>query len=175
MTRYLTAADGVITLIDPLQLPAVRRLLADDDVLPPLIEPDQISAFERITWLLAKSSGADSIDKPVAIVVTKLDAVTNLLAPDSVLRSPAKVGPYFDQFESTAIQIQIEEMLTEWGAAGLVDTVRRNYTTSRFFGVSSLGFPPVSANRVAPQGIRPYRVIDPFMYLLNQFSFVPSQ
>ena len=175
MTRYLAAADGVIALVDPLQLPEVRRLVADDAVLPPPIEPDQISAFERITRLLAESSGGDSIEKPVAIVVTKLDAVASLLAPDSVLRSPAEVTPFYDQLDGAAVQVQIKEILTEWGAARLVETVQQYYTASRFFGVSSLGYPPVSANRVAPQGIRPYRVMDPFMYLLSQFSFVSSQ
>jgi hypothetical protein len=175
MTRYLAAADGVIALVDPLQLPEVRRLVTDDVVLPPLIEPDQISAFERITQLLAESNGGNLIEKPAAIVVTKLDAVENLLAPDNVLRSPAEVTPFYDQLEGAAVQIQIKEILTEWGAARLVETAQQYYAASRFFGVSSLGYPPVSANRVAPQGIRPYRVMDPFMYLLNQFSFVSSQ
>jgi Double-GTPase 2 len=175
MTRYLGAADAVVALIDPLQFPPVRDALGRGNALPPVLKPDQISAFEKITGLLLEGSGRTVIDKPVAIVVTKLDEVQGLLAPDSVLRAPAELSPYFNQPDSAAVQEQVEYMLSEWGAARLIQVVRENYGCSRFFAVSSLGFPPVSKNRVAPQGIQPYRVTDPFIWLLNQFSFVPSQ
>jgi hypothetical protein len=175
MTHYLGAADGVVALIDPLQFATVRDIIGREKKLPPVLKPDQVLAFERITSLLLRNSGGVTIDKPVAVVVTKLDEVRDLLPPDSILRAPAGLSPYFDQVDSAAVQEQVEHMLNEWGAARLIQLIRDHYSRSRFFAVSSLGFPPVSNNRVSPQGIQPYRVTDPFMWLLNQFSFVPSQ
>jgi hypothetical protein len=175
MTRYLSAADGVIALIDPLQLPLVREILGQNNTLPPVLEPDQISAFERITRLLLKGSDGTIIDKPVAIVLTKIDAIRDLLAPDSVLRAPAELTPWFNQVDSAAVQAQVEAILDSWGTGRLTDIARKSYSCSKFFAISSLGFPPVSPNRVAPQGIQPYRITDPFMWLLSQFSFAATR
>ena len=175
MTRYLAAADGVVALIDPLQLPLVRVGLSQHNTLPPMLEPDQISAFERITRLLLEGSRSATLDKPVAIVLTKLDAILDLLAPDSVLRAPAELTPWFNQSDSAAVQDQVEGILDAWGAGRLTQIARKSYNCSRFFAVSSLGSPPVSLNRVAPQGIQPYRVTDPFMWLLSQFSFAAAR
>ncbi|HEX6521624.1 MAG TPA: SAV_2336 N-terminal domain-related protein [Streptosporangiaceae bacterium] len=173
MTRYLGAADGVITLIDPLQLPAVREELPAG-MLPPLLPPDQIWAFERITGLLLECSDGPVIDKPVAIVLTKLDALWDLLPEDSVLRASARVSPVFDASDSAAIQEQITGLLVRWGIGRLTEIASQSYSRSRFFAVSSLGAPPTQSNQVAPQGIQPYRVTDPFIWLLNQFQFVAT-
>jgi hypothetical protein len=174
MTRYLAAADGVITLIDPLQLPVVRDLLGSAIALPPVLPPDQILAFERITRLLLEGSGGAVIDKPVAIVLTKVDTLWGLLPPDSMLRAKPEVEPFFDASDNAALQAEVTDVLTRWGGGRLIDIAREKYTCSRFFAVSSLGAQPTGNNRVGPAGIHPYRVIDPFMWLLSQFSFIET-
>jgi uncharacterized Zn-finger protein len=175
MTRYLAAADGVVALIDPLQLPAARAQLGSTVALPPLLSPDQPSAFVRITELLrAGLGGAAVVDKPVAIVLTKIDTLWSLLPADSALRMPAEVSPFFDVTDSAAVQQEVTSLLAGWGAGHIVDLAREHYSCSRFFAVSSLGAQPTDSNQVSADGIRPYRITDPFLWLLSEFRFVET-
>src|ERR1022692_2358480 len=174
MTRYLAAADGVVALVDPLQLPRVRELLGSTFVLPPLLPPDQISAFVRITELLLAGSGGTVVDKPVAIVLTKVDTLWSMLPLDSALRLPVDVTPFFNVADSMAVQREVATLLAGWGAGEIVDLARKHYSDSRFFAVSSLGEQPTDSNRVSPRGVRPYRVTDPFLWLLSEFRFVET-
>ena len=174
MTRYLAAADSVLVLVDPLQLPAVRAQLGATVALPPLLPPDQLSAFERITDLLRAGFGGAAVDKPVAIVLTKVDALWSLLPPDSALRAPREVSPFFDLADSTAVQQEVTSLLADWGAGKIVRLAREQYRFSRFFAVSSLGGQPTASNRVPAGGVHPYRITDPFLWLLSEFRFVPT-
>jgi len=125
--------------------------------------------------MLHVGTGGAKIDKPVAIVLTKLDMLWPLLPPDSVLRAPARSTTYFDSEESAEIQAQVTGRLGDWGAPEIDRIVRKNYARSRYFAVSSLGAAPAAGNSAPDQGIHPYRVTDPFMWLLNQFNFIQSR
>ena len=175
MIRYLAAADGVVVMVDPLQLPGIRTAIGTSIKLPPLQRTGQIAAFDRITRLLREGSHAAVIGKPVAIVLTKLDALWDLLAPSSPLRQAAPTAGYFDQAQADAVQQEVIDNLIRWNAGQLVDIARQNYTCAQFFAVSALGAPPTPENQVSPTGIQPYRITDPFMWLLRQFSFVGSR
>jgi GTPase SAR1 family protein len=177
VARYLSAADGIMVVVDPLQLGRVRERLRRTAELPPLLRSDErpVASFDRITRLLLAGSGTNTIDKPVALVLTKLDMLRPLLQPDSPLRATAPDAPYFDALDSAAVQQQVSDTLNEWNAIGLHELARENYTRYRFFPVSALGAPPTATNRVPPQGITPYRVTDPFMWLLSEFSFIRSR
>jgi hypothetical protein len=174
MTRYLAAADGVVALVDPLQLPAVRAQLASTIALPPLLSPDQLSAFARTTELLQAGFGGAAVDKPVAVVLTKVDALWSLLPPDSVLRIPREVSPFFDATDSMAVQREVTSLLADWGAGEIVRLAHEHYRHSRFFAVSSLGGQPTDTNRVPVRGVFPYRITDPFLWLLSEFRFVET-
>jgi Double-GTPase 2 len=174
MRRYLAAADGVVALIDPLQLPAARAQLGSAVALPPLLSPDQLSAFVRITELLRAGFGGTVVDKPVAIVLTKIDTLWSLLPPDSALRRPEEVSPFFDVADSIAVQQEVTSLLAGWGAGEIVDLARKHYSSSRFFAVSSLGAQPTDSNRVSAHGIHPYRITDPFLWLLSEFKFIET-
>jgi hypothetical protein len=177
MARYLAAADAVLVLIDPLRFPDVREQMSRRTPLPSPMRPDEeaVASFNRITALLLAGTAQQRIDKPVAIVLSKVDALWHLLEPDSPLRRPSPVRPYFDEADNQAVQAQVRTMLKNWGAPGLDETVRRSYTRCRYFGISALGSTPTEKNRVAEQGVHPYRATDPFLWLLNEFGFVPSQ
>ncbi|MGH3274932.1 MAG: SAV_2336 N-terminal domain-related protein, partial [Streptosporangiaceae bacterium] len=176
MARYLAAADAVIVLIDPLQFESVRRQVSQDNPVPRLPggtrEPTVV--FDRITRLLQAGAGQQVIEKPVAIVLSKIDALWQLLPEGDLLRVPRPVLQVFDSKDSLALQRQARVMLDEWGASSIDRTVREHYKVCRYFAVSALGASPASGNKVPEQGVRPYRVTEPFMWLLNQFGFVKS-
>ncbi len=177
MARYLAAADAVLVLIDPLRFPDVRERVSRRTPLPSPMRPEQeaVASFNRITALLLAGGGQQLIDKPVAVVLSKVDALSYLLESDSPLRKPRPLKPYFDEMDSLAVQEQVRVMLKNWGASGLDETVQRHYSRCRYFGVSALGATPTENNRVSDQGVHPYRVTDPHLWLLNELGFVPSQ
>lgn len=175
VARYLAAADAVLVLLDPLQFARVRDLVGAAIPLPPAARPDQrpVAAFDRITQLLLAGTDGTAIDKPVAIVLSKVDAIRNLLPHRSVLRAPFPVASCFNMEDSAEIQSQIREILRDWEVGRIDEIAEEYYRRYRYFAVSSLGVPPTPDNRVSAEGIQPYRVTDPFIWLLSEFSFIP--
>jgi hypothetical protein len=176
MARYLAAADAVLVLIDPLQFHAVRDQLSPGTPMPKRAAGagGPVAVFDRITSLLLAGTGQELIEKPVAIVLSKLDALWQLLASDDLLCLPRPVTPIFDSKDSLAMQQQVRAMLERWGASAIDQTAHQHYKRCRYFAVSALGTTPTANNRVPEEGIHPYRVTEPFMWLLNQFGFIRS-
>ncbi len=177
MARYLAAADAVFVLLDPLRLPDVRQRVSRRIPLPQPERPkdEVVASFNRITSLLLAGTGQQRVDKPVALILSKVDALGPLMEPDSPLRKPNPPRPYFDEADNLAVQEQVRTLLAEGGAAGLDDTVRKHYSRCRYFGISALGKTPTEDNRVRDAGPQPYRVTEPFMWVLNQFDLVKAQ
>jgi hypothetical protein len=177
MAHYLAAADAVMVLIDPLQFQSVRDLLAPGTPMPHRAQQEEgpTATVDRITRLLAAGSASALIEKPVAVVLTKLDTLWPVLPHDSALRAPGPDIPFFDASDSAAVQSEIRELLQRWSAAALDRIVQQHYARFQYFAVSALGAAPTAENRIPDQGIRPYRVTDPFMWLLSQFGLVESQ
>lgn len=174
MARYLAAADAVFVLIDPLQFGAVRDQLRPGTPMPSqawgMGEP--VAVFDRITRLLLAGTGQQQIDKPVAIVLSKLDVLWQLLASGDLLRAPKHVTPAFDDNDSLAIHRVVRAMLEDWGAPTIDQMARRYYKQFRYFAISALGVTPTAHNRIPEQGIHPHRVTEPFMWLLSKFGLM---
>jgi hypothetical protein len=173
MVNYLAAADAVIVMLDPLQFPGARNALEPFTALPSValaVEQPSV-ALERITKMLKVGTGEERIEKPVAVVLTKLDMLTPLLPQDSVLRAPAQSATHFDYEESAKLQAETTTLLAGWGALDIDRIVRSDYVRPRYFAVSSLGAAPAPGNSAPDQGIQPYRILDPFAWLLSQFGF----
>jgi hypothetical protein len=175
MARYLAAADAVIVLIDPLQFHSVRSQIPGTP-MPRQARgtSEPLAVFERITSLLLAGTGREAVEKPVAIVLSKLDAIWPLLPPDDPLRAPKPLTSAFDDKDNVARQDQIRDMLDRWGIPGIDQVARQRYKLFRYFAVSAIGATPTADNKIPAEGIHPYRVMEPFMWLLNQFGFVKS-
>jgi hypothetical protein len=175
--RYLGAADGVLLLLDPLQMRGARLLAAPGTRLPtPGSADDEATAvLENVTDLLSGAGGKPDkrISKPLAIVFTKMDTLLHGLNETSpLLRSPPQ-EPYFDEHDSLAVHTEIQRLLARWEGTRIDKIAQMNYRTYRYFGVSALGETPTPDNRVAPRGIRPYRVASPVLWILAQFGIIP--
>jgi hypothetical protein len=142
-----------------------------------MARPDQrpVASFDRVTQLLLAGTTGSLIDKPVAVVLTKLDAVRHLLRPDSVLREDFPVKPFFNVKDSSQIQSEMRQLLNDWDVGRIGEITDTYYRRHQYFAVSALGVPPTADNRVSPKGIQPYRVTDPFVWLLSEFSFISSR
>jgi hypothetical protein len=167
----------VFVLLDPLRLPDVRQRVSKRTPLPHPVRPSDevVASFNRITSLLLAGTGQQRVDKPVAVILSKVDALRHLMEPDSPLRRPTPPRPYFHETGNLAVQEQVRALLADWGAGELDDTVRQRYSRCRYFGISALGATPTEDNRVRAAGPQPYRVTEPFMWALNQFDLVRAE
>jgi hypothetical protein len=173
---YLSAADGILLLLDPLQMPVARELAAPGTRLPtPGSADEPATVLENLTdLLLAGADGRDGqrIDRPLAIVFTKMDALQHTLDETSpLLRSPPRAR-YFDEEDSLAVHTEIQRLLARWDGSRIDQIAQLHYRTYRYFGVSALGETPTEDNRVSARGIRPYRVTGPMLWILAQFGII---
>jgi hypothetical protein len=179
--RYLQAADSIILLLDPLQMPGARERARRGTHLPapggPADEPAAV--LENITELIRSQipdrSGIDSkgfITKPLAIVFTKMDALLDELNPTSPLRRIPSRAEGFDEPDSLAVHHEIQRFLVRWQGLPIENYAARNYRHYRYFGVSALGETPTTDNRLSPRGIRPYRVADPILWIFTHFKII---
>jgi hypothetical protein len=184
-TRYLTSADGIILLLDPLQMRGARPLADPRAVLPEQNTADHMPAnvLGRITDLLhasLRTSGGKRIPKPVAVAFSKMDALDGALPSGSPLRSDPPADAYFDEPDSLAVHAHVQELLYKWEGGNLDEALATNFTRYRFFGLSALGDSPVvdashGPKRISELGIQPYRVHDPFLWLLSEFGTIPKR
>ena len=175
--RYLGAADGIVLLLDPLQMRGARQLAAPGSRLPTpgTTDDEPATVLENVTDLLLAGEGNKPnkrISKPLAIVFTKMDALMHDLKETSpLLRSPAQEG-YFDERDSLEVHAEIQRLLARWEGTRIDQIARLNYRRFRYFGVSALGETPTQDNRVAARGIRPWRVASPILWILAQFGII---
>jgi hypothetical protein len=178
-TRYLACADGILLLLDPLQMAGARRLAVPGIRVPPTGPEYEtpLNILSRVTdILLARNpNGARAkISKPIAVVFTKLDTVWHNLERVSPLRAQPPDGPRFDVSDCLDVHEEIRHLLREWEGGQISQILENNYAQYRYFGISALGQPPTDDNFVAPSGIQPYRVADPLLWMLTEFGAVPK-
>lgn len=178
--QYLAAADGIVLLLDPLQMRGARQLAAPGTLLPTpgAVGDEPANVLENITDLIMakeRIKASQRIGKPLAIVFTKMDALLHDLKETSPLLRPPAHTPYFDERDSLDVHTEIQRLLARWEGSRIDQIAQKNYRTYRYFGVSALGETPTQENRVSPRGIRPYRVTGPFTWMLAQFGTIPLE
>ena len=176
--QYLAAADGIVLLLDPLQMRGARKLAAPGTRLPTpgAANDEPANVLENITDLIMakeRIKASQRIGKPLAIAFTKMDTLLHDLKETSPLLRPPTHMPYFDEQDSLAVHTEIQRLLARWEGSRIDQIAQKNYRTYRYFGVSALGETPTDDNRVSPRGIRPYRVTGPFTWMLAQFGTIP--
>ena len=170
--HYLAAASGLMVLLDPLQLPMVH----DEVVLPERAvnaggEPP-ISVLSRVTELLRSSHGVPGKKKvqvPLAVVFSKVDALFPVLGEGHPIRQVNGYGPG----EDASVHEHVRGLLHRWGADNVDAHLRQNYSNFRYFAVSALGAPP-KEDGIAPGDIRPLRVEEPLLWLMQTLRLLKT-
>ena len=174
--RYICRSDGIILLVDPLQLREVRRQF-DERQLPAMgVEPRQV--LMRTTRLIRKGRSLDMSKKipiPLAVAFSKFDMLENHVPAGLQVDSITHHDGGFDVADFEGVNDELMGLLGRsehwgWGEGDLVNQVTSGYTKYGFFAVSALGCNPVN-NRV-PR-FSPWRVEDPFLWLLAQNRLIP--
>lgn len=172
--RYIPNADGIILLLDPLQLPPVREKLKGKINLPPQ-NTDVVEILNRIVTNIRnvkKTKG--NIKTPLAVVFTKIDALIKygVIRNDCVVASESehmKRGAFVLQ-DYESVNIELRDMLENWLADELVQCMK-NFEKFSFFGVSALGDVP-NDMKISGSQIQPLRVLDPLLWLLAEKNYI---
>ncbi|MDX6622419.1 MAG: hypothetical protein QOE75_351 [Solirubrobacterales bacterium] len=172
--RYITQSHGLILLVDPLQIPSVRDELEGSVELPE--EPaDTYQMLGRVSSLLREARAIPAgkpIDVPLALAVSKFDAVRPLLPEGHpVFSLPAHDGR-FDSQVARSVSAAVRSDLVGWIGERLDAYVRQEFAHSSYFGVSALGASPVESR--LPNGVAPHRVEDPVLWMLETWGALPG-
>lgn len=171
--RYVTQSDGLILLIDPLQIDAVRDDLAGDVELPDATA-DVYATLGRLAGLLREARGIPAgkpIDVPLAIAISKVDALRDLLPPSHPLFTLPRHDEAFDRTVARNISEALRADAVGWIGERLDRLLREEFAEYSFFGVSALGSSPIEGR--LRSGVAPHRVEDPVLWLLDEWGAIP--
>jgi GTPase SAR1 family protein len=175
-TKYIANSDGLIFLLDPLQIPAVRDQLRDSAPLPEETT-DPVEIIGRVIDLVRRSKDLGPtrrIATPVALAFSKIDVVRRLVDPGSPLERASNHDGYLDLTDveemNDAMRAYVRD---EWVGPNFDTLLQHNFEKSAFFGLSSFGGPPRDGR--LPKGVSPFRVEDPLLWLLHDMGVIRGQ
>lgn len=171
--RYLATCDGLLLLLDPLQIPRVRDHLATSVALPPQGKnPQEIIRLTAELMRRARSlRGTTKIDTPVAVTFSKIDAIQGMFDPGSAIHSPSDHDGRFDVDDAERVSANVRSKIAEWAGTELDTYLQHNFAHSSYFGVSALGKPPTIEGNIV-RGAIPFRVEDPFLWILYRLGVI---
>ena len=174
--KYICHSAGIIFLLDPLQIDAVRHQLPQE-CLPPLAggaKPDHI--VERLRELFERQPGrlvTSKVKTPVAFTLTKVDVLSPILHPGSALFRTGEHFGHLNLSDSQSVHTEVWNYLQTWMGSGMDSMVEKAFERYRYFGVSSLGRSPDQDGHV--ESVSPIRVEDPFLWLLHELDLIQGR
>jgi len=178
VNRYICKSAGVIFLLDPMQIWAVRNQLSDELVsrassvtVQQATRPDDI--MTRVSELIRndkKMVSTATINIPVAAVFSKFDAIVPLIPPGSTILDPS---PHCDagafvMSDWHNVNSEIQSLLKTWGATAFVQQLDLNYTNFSYFAASSLGLDNSPQRDGRIDRPRPHRIEDALLWILKE-------
>ncbi len=166
--KYIYNATGIVLLLDPLQLDAVRDKLPKGVPLPKK-NTESEDILTRVARLIRSAKGlkaTEAIDIPLAVTFSKMDALDSgsLLDLSSNFKADSKHQGHFNLAEFNSVNTEMETLVREWSGGGLLAQLQHNFKRYAFFGVSALGCNPHGTNKI--DKVIPRRVSEPLLWLL---------
>ena len=174
--RYISRAAGIIFLLDPLQIPAVRQQVPSANLPEADVNSQPVHIVERLIELFERERGLAAIDRietPVAFVLSKIDMLLPILNPGSALFRTGEHFGYFNLSDAQTVHTEIWNYLQTWMGAGFPSRVETGFETHHYFGVSSLGRPPSDQGKL--ESISSIRIEDPLLWLLYKFGLISGK
>ena len=175
VNKYIYRSDGIIMLVDPLQIVRVRDKLPNVEK-PKTISSKSLTILARTTKLIEKGlalTPKDKINIPLAISFTKMDAIEDLLEGDYQLKHKSSHHKGLNLDDIEAVNSEMKALLSEWGEGALTQMATIRYKDNKFFGLSSLGMNPHATQKV--DKIIPKRIEDPFLWLLYKSGILKAK
>jgi len=179
--KYIKNARGIILLLDPLQVPDIRKELTNKGFNS---LPEKNTDISEVLDMIIKviegyKNKIGEIDIPLALVFTKIDVLEqyNILPADSCLREESehvKTGKFVKKdFENTDMHMQ--DLIGNWLDDELLKKINQ-FKQHSFFGATSLGANPTDGGTKIDKskGIHPRRVLDPLLWLLAENGYIST-
>ena len=187
ISRYLSGSKMLLIMFDPLLLSSVRSELSHETLNASMAIERQTSAPGNMVSMMNLLANyirrncnippGKKIDRRAAVVLTKLDALTEMINGFSSGATILKDSPHvrsrgFVDSDSKMVDLEIRDWLTRQGETAFLGAIDANFKDVRVFGVSSFGRPPDMRKRLAR--VRPHRVLDPLMWMLAGEGIIPT-
>jgi hypothetical protein len=176
MVQYLREASGIIFLVDPLQVPAVREMLPST-VQPPQLDADAApyQIIANVLQLLERGKvlqANEPVSIPVAVVLTKCDvlAETGLIEPNRLWSTEKRHVGFYDSQAHNDMSGMMAEYFQRWNREAY-NNIRLRFARHAFFGVSATGCASDPQTR-RYKFISPWRVEDPLLWLLSELKVI---
>lgn len=172
--RYICSAAGIIFLLDPLQIDAVRQKLPQSDLPLQDRAGEPVYIVERLRELFERQglAATQKIKTPIAFVLSKVDALFPVIDRSSALRGTGGHFGSFNRADAESINTEVQNYLDSWMGGGFSNRVKSGFSKYKFFGVSSLGRQPDKQGHL--ESVSPIRVEDPFLWLLHLLGQVKA-
>ncbi len=173
VNKYIYRSDGILLLLDPLQLTRVRDQLNGTPLPDRNTETSDIITRTTNLILSGREISPDSmLSTPLAVAFSKFDAVEQLVGPQFQLVSTPNHLAGYDMADFDAINSEMQSLLAQWDGLTILHQVETRYKRFGFFGLSALGCNP-HADKKIPH-VLPRRVEDPFLWLLYTHKLIPA-
>ena len=172
VNKYIYRSDGIILLIDPLQLVTVREQVPANTALP-MVNTETADILNRTTRLIERGRGlkpSDMLKTPLAVSFSKFDAVLPLIDSQFQLHASANHEGGFDIDDFEAVNSEMMSLLDKWNGQDIIQLAQTRYRKYGFFGLSALGCNPHNSKKILT--LLPRRVEDPFLWLLSQNGII---
>jgi hypothetical protein len=176
--RYIGAADAIVFLVDPMELPGAAPNVRPSarGTPPPQPADHPLDVIRRVTALLRAKLAVPApkrLSIAVAMALTKIDALDASVAVNSPLHRDRRRNGRLDLVDRGLVEEQIRALMARWNAGSLDRELADSYRAHGLFGLSALGRTP-RGDAVDPAGISPHRVEDPLLWLLHRFRMIPA-
>lgn len=166
VNKYIYRSNGIILLLDPLQVDGIRARLPTGQPLPPK-DAETSDIIIRVSNLVHAGRGTpqDSpIDIPLAVAVSKFDAIESLIDRQARILAAPNHCSGFDLADFQAVDGEMRSHIADWECRMIIEQVETRYRRHAFFGLSALGASPKGTTLST---VFPKRVEDPFLWLLH--------
>lgn len=175
--RSILYSDGIMLIVDPLQIDTVRQQLHHYRVNLPNLDRNSQPEYllGRLLTLFEEQGNVNprsKIQVPLAIVLSKIDTLAPILDSSSALLNPSEHYHKLNLAAIQSVETEVKEYLRRWLTANFCDTIEQRFTSCHYFGVSALGR---QRNPNQLEVIEPLRVEEPFLWLLYKKGFVKGQ
>jgi hypothetical protein len=178
--RYILRASGIIFLLDPLQLPGVRRRLpAAMQNRFPLLDAGPVEIFAKVFEQFESRTGVAAgarIKVPAAFVLSKADVLKEIVPAGSPLSTLDDKSQHMGGFNLRDCELNsdwVRAQLTDWDDGGSLLQHADKFDSPRFFAVSALGETPSSDLRIGRRPA-PFRIADPLLWVLWRRHYLRS-
>ncbi len=175
--QYILQSDAFIFILDTERVPFVRERLQKAPVPARELFDSIVSPVKD--FFDNRPDGKRFFSKPIAFTFNKIDLILKnpeLFSDSSIPNMSWESNSSY--LDGTGVRLSEMDSISDglkaalydcWGEGNFVKSMENSFTNMKFFGVAGLGDDPQLDRKIT--NLRPYRVLDPLVWILHQFNY----